>query len=120
MVSLTATLEVSGEVPVSQRSGSVILSLMVERTLKYYQEGIHGVDYSDQYRERGSGFTTKAHCKRWYKKAYFTILDFIVLNSFFAWNVSTPEIKGRMKVRRKDFYPALSKEMIDYIDETGG
>ena len=57
-------------------------------SLKAYQDGMDAADHSAQYRERGSGFACKAHDKKWYKKAYFAILDFMVLNAFFAWNMS--------------------------------
>ena len=89
VVSCTFTLELSGLVPVERRSGSSILHLMVERSLKNYQEGMGGVDRGDQYREHGAAFASKAHFKKWYKKSYFAIADFMTLNSFFAWNMST-------------------------------
>ena len=43
-------LDISGLVPVNQRSGSQILDLTIERALKFYQEGMDGVDRGDQYR----------------------------------------------------------------------
>ena len=58
-----------------------------------------GVDRSDQYRERGSGFASKSHYKKWYKKAYFAVMDFMVLNSYFAWNMSAPDVSGRFEVK---------------------
>ena len=30
----------------------------------------------------GEGFAAKAHYKKWYKKEYFTVLDFMALNTF--------------------------------------
>ncbi|KAL3791017.1 hypothetical protein HJC23_003006 [Cyclotella cryptica] len=78
------------------------------------------IDRSDQYRERGPGFACKAHYKKWYKKAYFAILDFMVLNSFFAWNMSVAEVVGRLKVKRSDFYAVLAEEMIEFVDNTRG
>ena len=118
MVRLTSTLEVSGEVDVKRRSGSNILDLKVEKALREYQEYMDGVDRGDQYRETGSGFATKAHYKKWYKKAYFAILDFMILNAFFAWNMSAEEepTLNRWKVKKWQFNAALAEEMIAYVD----
>ena len=78
------------------------------------------VDRSDQYRQRGSGFACKAHYKKWYKKAYFAILDFMVLNAFFAWNMSVSEVESRLKVKRSDFYAVLAEELLDFVDNVEG
>ena len=51
------------------------------------------------------------------QKTYMAILDFMLVNSFFAWNMSVPEVEGRMKVTRHEFYAALSQEMIKYEDK---
>jgi hypothetical protein len=75
VVNLTSSQQVSGLVDIKRRSGSQLLNLQCEKALKQYQEGMDAVDRSDQYRERGAGFACKAHYKRWYKKAYFAILD---------------------------------------------
>jgi hypothetical protein len=76
-----------------------------------------GVDCGDQYRECGSGFAKKAHFKKWYKKAYFAVLDFMLLNGFFTWNMAAenPDLH-RLKVKKHQFYAALAKEMIAYVD----
>ena len=79
-----------------------------------------GVDRSDQYRERGAGFASKAHYKMWYKKAFFAILDFMVLNSFFTLNMSAEEIEDWLHVKRSDYYAALVEELMAYVDNTGG
>jgi hypothetical protein len=65
VVSLTSSLEISGDVPVKRRSN--VLSLVVYKSLQAYQEGMDGVDPSNQYMERGAGFASKAHYKEWYK-----------------------------------------------------
>ena len=61
-----------------------MLQLAVDKSLKAYQEGMDGVNRSDQYIECGSEFAGRVHHKKWYKKSFFVILDFMVLNSFFA------------------------------------
>ncbi len=68
VVSLTSSLQISGEVEVTRRSGSEVLHLSVDKALKAYQENMDGVDCNDQYRERGMGFASKSHYKKWYKR----------------------------------------------------
>lgn len=34
--------------------------------------------------------------KKWHKKSYFAILDFLVLNSFHAWNMCAEEVQERL------------------------
>ena len=108
VVSCLSTLQLSGEDVCSRRSGSNILYLSVPKALKAYQQGMGAVDRCDQYQERGAGFAAKSHYQKWYKKTYMAILDFMLVNSFFAWNMSVPEVEGRMKVTRHEFYAALS------------
>jgi len=116
----SSSLQDSGLVDVKRRSGSQILNLQCEKSLKEYQEGMDAVDCSDQYRQRSSGFACKAHYKKWYKKAYVAILDFMVLNAFFAWNMSVSEVETRLKVKRSDFYAVLAEEMIAFVDNVRG
>ena len=71
VVSLTSSWNISGDTPVNRRRGSNVLALTVDKSLEAYQQGMDGVDRSDQYRERGEGFASKAHYKKWYKKAFF-------------------------------------------------
>ena len=44
----------------------------------------------------------------------------MLLNSFFAWNMSAEEEENRFKVKRSEYYAALAEEMIAYVDTTGG
>jgi len=41
-------------------------------------------------------------------KTYMAILDFMLVNLFFAWNMLASDVEGRMKVSRHEFYAALS------------
>ena len=119
VVSCTSTLQVSGKVGVTRRSGAHILHLQVEKALKAYQEGMDAVDRGDQYREGGGGFASKAHYKKWYKKAYFAVLDFMLLNAFFAWNMAAEDPSlNRLKVKKFGFYAAVAEEMMSYVDTT--
>ena len=67
VVSLTSSLQISGEVEVTRRSRSEALRLSVDKALKAYQENMDGVDRNNQYRERGTVFASKSHYKKWYK-----------------------------------------------------
>ena len=110
-------VQVSGKVAVSRRSGADILNLEVEKALKAYQDGMDAVDRGDQYREGGGGFASKAHYKKWYKKAYFAVLDFMLLNAFFAWNMAAKDVSlNRLEVKKFAFYAAVAEEMTLYAD----
>jgi len=52
------------------------------------QKNMCGVDKGDQIRAHGGGFSSKAHCKKWYKKGFFAILDMMLMNSLISWNVA--------------------------------
>ena len=62
----------------------------------------------------------KAVYKNWNKNDYFAILDFMIPNSFFAWNMFPEEVQERFKVKRTQYYVALAEELVAYVDETGG
>ena len=91
---------------------------MVEKSLRAYQEGMDAVDRGDQYREMGAGFASKSHYKKWYKKAVFAVYDFMLLNSFFAWNMAAedPSLK-RFKIKKHLFCAALLKEMLAFSED---
>ncbi len=44
----------------------------------------------------------------------------MVLNSFFAWNMSAEEVQDRFQVKRNEYYAALAEELLAYVDNTGG
>ena len=80
---------------------------------------MYGVDRGDQYRECGGGFAKKAHYKKWCKKTYFAVLDFILLNGFFAWNTSAknnPNLR-RMKVTKSALYAAVAEDMMTFTED---
>jgi len=54
------------------------------------------------------------------QKQFFDVLDFIVLDFFFAWNMSSEEVQGRLKERMREYYAVKNEELIVYVDETGG
>ena len=91
IVTVVSTLGVKGKTPVSRRKGPVMIDLTTEMSVRKYQKGMGGIDRGDQCRETGAGFCRKAHFKKWYKKSYFAICDFMLLNSFIAWNIAAGE-----------------------------
>ena len=51
-----------------------------------------GGDRGDQHQVIGAGFANVAHFKKWFKKAFFGIADFCLLQAFTAWNLSVDQI----------------------------
>lgn len=84
-------------------------------TVKAYQNGMDGVDHSNQSRERGNGFASKAHNKKWYTKACFAIINFMTLNAFFAWNMLVPKVECCFTLKRSEFYEAFPEELITFV-----
>lgn len=67
-------------------------------------------DQSDYYRQRGAGFAANAHYKKWYKNVHLVILNFMILDAFFAWNMSVSEVEARLRVKSKEFLqPSVRK-----------
>jgi hypothetical protein len=96
-----------------------MVHLTVEKALRFYQKFMDAVDCCDQYCECGGGFARKSHYKKWYKKTYFAVLDVMLLNVLFAWNMSAkgnPEL-GRLQVKKAQFYAAVAEEMIAFSNE---
>ena len=46
------------------------------------------------------------------QEVFFAILDVMVLNAFFAWNMSGEEVEVGFKEARSNFYAALSEEFM--------
>jgi Transposase IS4 len=85
-----------------------------------YQKNMLGVDKSDQMRAAGGGFAAKAHYQKWYKRAYFAILDMMALNSLIAWNLSTRTTSGRstrQSLKRHEFLWYIAQCMLDFKDK---
>ena len=99
--------------PVSRRRGADNLNLFVEKSLQRYQEGMNGVDRGDQSRECGAGFAAKAHYKKWYKKGDMAVQDFMLLNSFYAWNMAAADLSlNCMKLILWEYCAVAVEEMI--------
>ena len=81
-----------------------------------------GIDRVDQHRVVGAGFANVAHFKEWYKKAFFGIADFHLLQAFTAWNLSIDASDRKSsdskqkKIVKLEFYSVMAGEMMSYID----
>eukprot|EP00957_Ditylum_brightwellii_P158831 12089469-Ditylum_brightwellii.AAC.1 len=49
--------------------------------ITYYQDHMDPVDRDDQKHLQGSGFCSKSHYKKWYKKGHLGVADFGLFNS---------------------------------------
>jgi Transposase IS4 len=80
-----------------------------------YQKNMQGIDNNDQMRAAGGGFALKAQYKKWYKRAYFAILDMMSLNLLIAWNLSTTvrSVK-RSPLKRHEFLWYIAERMLQY------
>ena len=94
-----------------------MIDLTMEIAVRKYQKGMGGVDRGDQQRETGAGFCRKAHFKKWYKKSFFAICDFMLLNSFIAWNMAAAERRSTKKrLVKSDFNTVVAEEMLVFSD----
>ena len=119
IVNVVSTLGSHGRVDVSRRVGSQMKLFTTEKCIRSYQENMGGVDRGDQIRDMGAGFCRKAHFKKWYKKTYFSILDFMLLNSYIAWGMAAGARSSKKNLLRKcDFYACLAEEFIHFSPVT--
>jgi len=94
-----------------------MIDLTTEMAVRKYQKGMGGVDRGDQQRETGAGFCRKAHFKKWYKKSFMAICDFMLLNSFIAWNMAAGERHSKKKrLLKSDFNAVVAEEMLAFTE----
>jgi hypothetical protein len=68
------------------------------------------------------GFAAKAHYQKWYKRAYFAILDMMALNTLILWNLSAQEAAllkkrnaaQRPELKHHEFLWYISQRMLNY------
>jgi Transposase IS4 len=102
---------------VRRQVGSTKKSFTCPYIITKYQRNMLGVDKSDQMRAAGGGFAAKAHYQKWYKRAYFAILDMMTLNALIAWNLATRNASGRTirtPLKRHEFLWYIAQAMLDY------
>ncbi len=80
-----------------------------------YQETMGGVDKGDQIRDQMTGFSTKAHFKKWYKKTYLALLDVMLLNALVTYNDHAKAV-GKPTLLRHEFYTYVAEKMINFTD----
>ena len=82
-------------------------------------QNMFGVDKGDQMRMHGGGFARKAHFKKWYKKAFFAVMDCMLLNSLIAWNLSCDECRSnRRHLKRHEFYTWVAESMMTHRESS--
>jgi Transposase IS4 len=101
---------------VKRQVGSEKKQYPCPKVLVRYQKTMQGVDNGDQMRAAGGGFALKAHYKKWYKRAYFAILDMMTLNALIAWNLSCKAVPNRKTLKRHEFLWYISQRMLDFED----
>jgi hypothetical protein len=93
-----------------------VLFLQVPRPLKTYHLYMKAVDKGDQGRLHMGGFARKAHFQKWYKKSFFAVLDFMLMNSICAWNQSCALIPGRQRFKRFEFFMWVVEDLLKFDD----
>ncbi len=82
-----------------------------------YQKNMQGVNKSEQLTSAFGGFSAKAHYQKWYKRAYFAILDMMALNALVAWNMAAKTGRStRVELNRREFLLCIAQSMLDYQD----
>jgi Transposase IS4 len=114
VVNCCTTLLDTGLATATRREGAKLLSLTVPAPLKHYHKYMGGVDRGDQRRMHLGGFARKAHFKKWYKKAFFAVLDCMLVNAFTAWTLSAKEIRDRASLSRHEFYMYVTHSLLQY------
>ena len=97
--------------PLSEAKG-LHYQFFTENCIHAYQLGMVGIDIVNQIREKGVSFCRRAYFHKWCKKLSVTICNFMLLNSYIAWNMVVDERYSKKKILRKyDFYAGLAEEM---------
>jgi Transposase IS4 len=121
VVNVVSSILSSQVTEIKRQVGSEKKSFTCPTVVTRYQRNMIGVDKSDQMRAAGGGFALKAHYKKWYKRAYFAILDMMTLNALIAWNLSAQTSSGRRKrteLKRHEFLWYIAQCMLDYREKT--
>ena len=124
-----STVMQKGEQIVKRQVGANLVDVRCPNDIVLYQQNMGGVDRGDQHRMVGAGFANVSHYKKWFKKAFFGIADFCLLQAFTTWNLSVDQMiqnrRGNADVKRRkvikwEFYSVLAEELMTYIDRGHG
>ncbi len=97
-MSFISSLELVGNGTTMQQCGSEKVPFNCPKALQAYNE-YKGCD--DFEKEVGGSFTEKSCFKKWYKKVYLGIINFMRVNSLNAWNMSAT-LKGAFRTTLND------------------
>ncbi len=115
----------SGTEIAKRRNGATLIDVQCPSDIVLYQKNMGGVDRGDHHGVIGAGFANIAHFKKCFKKAFFGIADFCLLQAFTAWNLSVDQItknrRGNSDIKQKkvlkwEFYSVLAEELMMYVD----
>ncbi len=75
------------------------------------------VDLDDYDKKIGGGFTARPHFKKWYKKGFLGVLDFMMVNGRVAWNMSC-DIQGIIttKLNKRMWRVGVADLMLQWRD----
>ena len=118
VVNCVSTLMDTTVEQVTRTRGPVATFVECPHVLVKCQQTMFGVDKGGQMRLHGGGFARKAHFQTWYKRSFMATLDFMLLNSLIAWNMSVEEATDlhRAKFSRHDFYTWISEALLQCED----
>jgi Transposase IS4 len=116
VVSCVTTQINTEEITCQWRYGMELLTLNVPKLLGHYHKYMGGVDRYDQDRMHMGGFARKFHFKKWYKRAFFGVLDRMLLNALAAWTMSIEYVPTRQEMSRHEFYSWVADELLNYSD----
>ncbi len=73
------------------------------------------VDFDEKF---GGSFIDNSHFKKWYKKGFLEVLDFMLVNSCVAWNMSA-EIKGIIRdlVKNAEWRVYVPENKLDWVNQ---
>ena len=110
-----------GQSTVQTRVGSKIVDVVCPNDIILHQKGIGGVDHDDRQYVVGVGFVNTTHFKKWYKKVFFGIADFCLLQAFTACNLSIDASDKKSsdsrqkKIVKWEFYSFMAEDMMSYM-----
>jgi Transposase IS4 len=117
VVNCVTTLIDTEEGHCRRRCGSELLTLTVPKPLGHYHKYMGGVDRCDQRRMHLGGFARKSHFKKWYKRAFFAVMDCMLLSALAAWSMSIEHVPTRQDMSRHEFYSWIADDLLNYSDE---
>ncbi len=98
VVSLVSTTGKLGIVKVRHTVGGKQILVDCYVSVKDYGEFVGGVDCVDQQIKCAGGFAHCAHFKKWYKRIFLGILDFMMTNGICGWNLYASHPGSRKSV----------------------